>query len=93
MLDAIQEMAQNRPDEEKEHMAVLEYLKACNLLFESGTLSHQPIKHVSSNVLENMDKGFCYFSKWKADHSAGRLTKFLLNCVLNKFHIISEWKS
>lgn len=36
---------------------VLKYLEACNLLFEQGSLSH-------SDVLKNIDKGFCYFAEW-----------------------------
>ena len=36
MLNAIQEIAQHRPDEQKEHLAALAYFKACNLLFENG---------------------------------------------------------
>ncbi len=62
MLQAIEEIAQNRPDEKEEHMAVLEYLRACSVLFENETLSHQPIKLVSSSVLKNTEKGFSYFN-------------------------------
>ena len=54
MLDAIQEIAERRSDEEKEHMAVLQYFQACNLLFENGTLSHKPIDDISSETLKNI---------------------------------------
>lgn len=38
-MSAVEELADLRPEEMKEHLAVLDYLKACNL-FENGTLSH-----------------------------------------------------
>ena len=66
MLDAIQEIAERRPDEEKEHMAVLQYLQACNLLFENGTLSHKPIDDdISSETYKNIREGFQFFQNWK----------------------------
>jgi hypothetical protein len=65
MLDAIQELASSRSDEENEHLAVYNYLKHCNLLFESGILSHAPIAHISSPVLTNIQQGFEYFKNWK----------------------------
>ena len=41
MLGAIKEMAEARPEEQLEHAEVLDYLTACSLLFEKGTLSHE----------------------------------------------------
>lgn len=60
MLDAIRE---NRPEEQKVHLACLKYLQACSLLFENGTLSHIPIDNTSSLVLRNMKEGFDFFQK------------------------------
>ena len=71
MLTAIQEIADYRSDEEKEHLAALAYLKACNLLFENGTLSHTPIYNMSSETLKNLRKGFDFFKHWKDSFSAG----------------------
>lgn len=74
MLDAIQEIAECRPDEEKEHMAVLQYLKACNLLFENGTLFHKPIDDdISSETLKNIKEGFQFFQNWKNSFPAGMM--------------------
>lgn len=57
-MSAVEELADLRPEEMKEHLLVLDYLKACNLLFENGTLSHQQVSQCSSKVLKNIDQGF-----------------------------------
>ena len=51
MLSAIKDLADSRPDEEKEYMATFGYLKACNLLFEEGILSEKRINSLSSPIL------------------------------------------
>ena len=58
MLSAIKEIAENRPDEQKEHMATYTYLKACNLLFEKGILSEKQVTSLSSPTLVNMRDGY-----------------------------------
>ena len=74
MLDAIQEIAEHRPDEEKEHMAVLQYLQACNLLFENGTLSHKSIDDdISSEILKNIKEAFQFFQNWKNSFPASMM--------------------
>lgn len=65
MLDAINDLSETRPSEEEEHKAVYDYLKACSLLFEEGTLSHDLIDVKHTEVLKNMDKGFAFFEKWR----------------------------
>ena len=40
----------------------LKYLESCSQLFEKGFLSHNKI--TVSEVLENIDKGYSYFSEW-----------------------------
>ena len=65
MIAAIEEMAEARPEERLEHKAALEYLTACRLLFENGTLSHERVDSTSSTVLKNLDSGFNYFFAWK----------------------------
>jgi hypothetical protein len=52
--------------EEKEHLAQLNYLKACNFLFENGILSHMPIYKLTSEILVNMDNRFQFFHQWMA---------------------------
>ena len=42
----------------------LEYLEACNLLFEQGFLSHDRGRDMNSDVIKNINKGFSYFTKW-----------------------------
>ena len=42
----------------------LQYLEACSQLFEKGFLSHNKITAMDSEVLENIDKGYSYFSQW-----------------------------
>ena len=65
MLSAIKEIAESRPDEQKEHMATYMYLKACNLLFEKGILSDKPITSATSPILINVRDGFTHFSEWR----------------------------
>ena len=69
MLGAIKEMAEARPEEQLEHTAVLNYLTACSFLFEKGTLSHERVDGMSSQVLKNMDTGFEFFNTWKMHFS------------------------
>jgi len=42
----------------------LAYLEACNLLFEQGFLSHDRIRSTGSDVIENINKGYQYFTRW-----------------------------
>lgn len=65
MLSAIKEIAKNRPDEQKEHMATYMFLKACNSLFEEGILSEKPITSTTSPILVNMRNGYNYFLEWR----------------------------
>ncbi len=47
MLTAIEEIADTREDEKGKQMATYNYLKACNLLFEEGILSEEPITSIA----------------------------------------------
>lgn len=42
----------------------VEYLEACNQLFERGILSHTRIWSGDSVILQNMEKGFKFFTSW-----------------------------
>ena len=42
----------------------LEYLEACNLLFERGFLSHDRVRSMNADVIQNISKGFSYFTEW-----------------------------
>ena len=65
MLAAIEEMACHKEEVEKaSHLATLEFLQACNKLFEEGVLSHEVIKSPSSKILQNKKTGFAFFEAW-----------------------------
>ena len=42
----------------------LEYLEACNLLFERGFLSHDRVRSMNADVIQKINKGFSYFTEW-----------------------------
>ena len=42
----------------------LQYLEACNRLFEKGCLSHEKICDTGSPVLDSISIGFSYILKW-----------------------------
>ena len=50
----------------------LKYLTSCNLLFEQGLLSHDRVHAKDIKVIENVRKGYSFFSDW--------LSNLLLNC-------------
>lgn len=69
MLAALYEYANpnltDPPHDHKEVQATYNYLKACNNLFESGTLSHSKINTPSGGeVMENIRNGLEYFTTW-----------------------------
>lgn len=89
MLDVIQAIADARPEEKNEHLATLEYLKACNKLFENGILSHNSVDRLSSKVMKNIDEGYAYFKKWKdsipkGNSGAHERSLFILCLLRNK---------
>ena len=45
----------------------VQYLQACNKMFENGILSHTAIKNADSVVLQNIDEGFHFFMGWCDD--------------------------
>ena len=86
-MSAVEELADLRPEEMKEHLLVLDYLKGCNLLFENGTLSHQQVSQCSSKVLKNIDQGFEFFVQWKEKLSKGLYSNkkiIIILCFLNR---------
>jgi hypothetical protein len=44
--------------------STLEYLQACNNLFERGFLSHKRVAAMDCEVLTNIAKGASFFQKW-----------------------------
>ena len=86
-MSAVEELADLRPEEMKEHLAVLDHLKACNLLFKNGTLSHEQVSQCSSKVLKNIDQGYEFFVQWKGKLSKGLYINkkiIIILCFLNR---------
>ena len=52
------------PADAAEVQETLAYLEACSLLFEQGFLSHDRIRNLESEILQNITKGYDYFSGW-----------------------------
>ena len=42
----------------------LQYLEACNKLFEEGFLSHRKITDINSDVLKSISQGYEFFTSW-----------------------------
>ena len=52
------------PIDASEVSETLAYLKACNMLFEQGFLSHNHIMSMDCDTIKNIDQGYKYFSGW-----------------------------
>ena len=67
-----------RPSDSKSVLEVVAYLTACNQMFERGILGKRVfIRSADCPILDNMDKGFKYFSNWlDVELSKGRSTYF-----------------
>lgn len=42
----------------------LNYLEACNSMFEKGFLSHEKITSMDSDTLKSIEKGYQFFTDW-----------------------------
>lgn len=51
-------------DNADETRKTLEYLEACNKMFENGFLSHDMIKTMDSKVLRSIDEVYSFFTNW-----------------------------
>ena len=52
------------PNDAAKAQETFAYLEACSFIFEQGLLSHDQIKSLDSKVLQNITKGYDYFSGW-----------------------------
>ena len=69
------------PEDVNSVKLTLQYLEACNRLFEKGCLSHEKICDTGSPVLDSISMGFSYFLKW---HEAlSKICKYL-KCLSSK---------
>ena len=59
---------------------VVDYLEACNKLFERGLLDHVRINTYPNQILDNMEEGYSFFTKWL--DSLLTSGKFRTICVL-----------
>lgn len=53
------------PSDAENVRCTLEYLEACNQLFEKGFLSHNKVCDVQCDVMKSIQKGYSYFEKWR----------------------------
>ena len=66
------------PEDVNSVKLTLQYLEACNRLFEKGFLCHQKISDIDSPVLDSISMGFSYFLKW---HKALSKIRKYLKCL------------
>ena len=52
------------PEDAATTLEAFTYLEACSKLFEKGFLSHDRIRSMDSKVLQNIQDGYSYFSRW-----------------------------
>ena len=69
------------PEDVNSVKLTLQYLEACNRLFEKGCLSHEKICDTGSPVLDSISMGFSYFLKW---HEALSKIRKYLKCLSSK---------
>lgn len=67
MIAAVKDLALTASDVGPNQNAV-DFLEACNLLFEQGMLSRRRINNKNSPVLTNIKKGMAFFEQWCPDH-------------------------
>ena len=60
-------IAINNPRSRSSLNLTVQFLKACNKMFEHGLLSHTPIKNLDSPILKNLNDGFHFFMGWCDD--------------------------
>ena len=60
-----------QPSEAPSVRCTLKYLTGCNMLFERGLLSHDRVHAKDTRVIQNVKKGYSFFSDW--------LSRLLLN--------------
>ena len=70
MISALQEHARKVPQPADAALVemTVNYLQACHLIFEKGILSHLTITQRYQQVLENIKKGFSFFTDWSLSH-------------------------
>ena len=67
MIAAVKDLASSASDVGPNQNAV-DFLEACNPLFEQGMLSRCRVNNKNSPVLTNIKKGMAFFEQWCRDH-------------------------
>ena len=52
------------PSDAKEVLCVVDFLEACNKMFERGLLGHVRIPTYPNQILTNMKEGYSFFTRW-----------------------------
>ena len=52
------------PEDHASAKLTLEFLEACNKIFEQGLLSHDKVDIIDCRVLRNIKDGYEFFTKW-----------------------------
>ena len=86
MITALQEHARKAPQPADAALVEMtaNYLQACHLIFEKGILSHLTIAERYQQVLENIKKGFSFFTDWSLSHQrTGKcIALIMIQCFL-----------
>ena len=52
------------PEDYTSAQLTLEFLEACNKIFEQGLLSHTKVNSTDCQVIRNIQEGYGFFTKW-----------------------------
>jgi len=66
------------------------FLEACNLLFEKGFLSHEKVTSVECNVLQNISKGYQYYTSWLSTLLTEGTSNNIVQCMLSWSFLLDE---
>ena len=92
MLTAIRELASHKDEcTASHHIAVAEYLEACNQLFEEGILSHEVINSQTSPALQRMKLGFTFFENWHKELSQSETGNVLFILCMYRVNVILSY--
>ena len=88
MIAALEEHANEDPNNSAIVKETAWYLKACHLMFENGILSHVFARSTESDVFKNMQEGWRYFVEWAGEHNKTAIYRGLF-FSFNSLHKIS----
>ena len=71
-----------RPANADEILLVVDYLEACNKMFECGLLGHVRISTYPNQILDNMEEGFSFLTRWLDTLLVNGQFSFAPNCCV-----------